>query len=211
MDGDEAPLAEYAALCRKYRAPLIVDEAHAVGIYGERGSGLIEARGIASDVFVSVNTAGKALGVAGAFVAGSESAIEYLIQRGRPFVFSTAPPPALAAALEASLEVIEKEPERRQRLLARSTQLRTRLGLNGISQIVPMILGDNERALAVAKELQMAGFDVRAIRPPTVPEGTARLRISVNQGLSKIALDRFAEALEAAMKRETAMKAAQNP
>jgi 8-amino-7-oxononanoate synthase len=202
MDGDEAPLAESA---------LIVDEAHAVGIYGERGSGLIEARGIASDVFVSVNTAGKALGVAGAFVAGSESAIEYLIQRGRPFVFSTAPPPALAAALEASLEVIEKEPERRQRLLARSTQLRTRLGLNGISQIVPMILGDNERALAVAKELQMAGFDVRAIRPPTVPEGTARLRISVNQGLSKIALDRFAEALEAAMKRETAMKAAQNP
>ena len=210
MDGDEAPLAEYAALCEKYRAALIVDEAHAVGVYGERGSGLIEARGIADDVFVSINTAGKALGVAGAFVAGSENAVEYLIQRGRPFVFSTAPPPAMAAALEASLEVMEKEPERRQRLLARSAQLRARLEIPGTSQIIPVMLGENERALAVAKTLQAAGFDVRAIRPPTVPEGTARLRISVNQGLSKIALDRFADALGTAMKKEAALKAAPN-
>ena len=200
MDGDEAPLVEYAELGRKFGAALIVDEAHAVGIYGERGSGLIEAHGIAGDVFVSVNTAGKALGVAGAFVAGSETAIEYLIQRARAFIFSTAPPPALAAALEASLEVIEKEPERRQRLLARSAQLRSRLSMEGISQIIPVILGENERALRVARTLQAAGFDVRAIRPPTVPEGTARLRISVNQGLSKIALERFADALEGALR-----------
>lgn len=200
MDGDEAPLALYAEMCRKYQAALIVDEAHAVGIYGERGSGLIEARGLSGDAFVSINTAGKALGVAGAFVAGSENAIEYLIQRGRPFIFSTAPPPALAAALEASLEVIEKEPERRERLFARATHLRARLGLPGTSQIIPVILGENERALAVAKALQAEGFDVRAIRPPTVPEGTARLRISVHQGLSKIALERFAIALEQAMK-----------
>jgi 8-amino-7-oxononanoate synthase len=200
MDGDEAPLAEYAALCRKFDAALIVDEAHAVGIYGERGSGLIEARGVASDVFVSVNTAGKALGVGGAFVAGSGNAIEYLIQRGRPFVFSTAPPPALADALEASLEVIEKEPERRQRLLARAAELRSRLGVAGTSQIIPVILGENERALTVARALQAAGFDVRAIRPPTVPEDSARLRISVNQGLSKIALERFADALQTALK-----------
>jgi 8-amino-7-oxononanoate synthase len=200
MDGDEAPLADYAALCRKYNAALIVDEAHAVGIYGERGSGLIEARGVADDVFVSVNTAGKALGVGGAFVAGPQNAIEYLIQRGRPFVYSTAPPPALAAALEASLEVIAKEPERRERLLARAAQLRARLAVPGTSQIVPVIVGENERAVAIARTLQAAGFDVRAIRPPTVPEGTARLRISVNQGLSKIALDRFADALEAALK-----------
>jgi len=200
MDGDEAPLAKYAELCRKYNAALIVDEAHAVGIYGERGSGLIEALGIASDVFVSINTAGKALGVGGAFVAGSENAIVYLIQRGRPFIFSTAPPPAMAAALEASLEVIEKEPERRGRLLARSAQLRARLGLPGTSQIIPVILGENGLALTVAQALVADGFDVRAIRPPTVPEGTARLRISVNQGLSKIALDRFADALDAALK-----------
>jgi len=199
MDGDEAPLTEYAQLCRKYNAALIVDEAHAVGIYGERGSGLIEAHGVAGDVFVSINTAGKALGVAGAFVAGSHNAIECLTQRGRPFVYSTAPPPALAAALEASLEVIEKEPERRQRLLARAAQLRMRLGLEGTSQIIPVILGENARALTVAGALQAAGFDVRAIRPPTVPEGTARLRISVNHGLSKVALERFADALQAAM------------
>jgi 8-amino-7-oxononanoate synthase len=199
MDGDEAPLVEYAALCGKYHAALIVDEAHAVGIYGERGSGRIEAQGIAH-VFVSVNTAGKALGVAGAFVAGSETAIEYLIQRARPFIFSTAPPPALAAALEASLEVIAKEPERRERLLARSAQLRARLSMEGRSQIIPVVLGENERALRVARTLQAAGFDVRAIRPPTVPEGTARLRISVNQGLSKIALERFADALAGALR-----------
>lgn len=200
MDGDEAPLAEYAALCRRHGTALIVDEAHAVGIYGERGSGLIEARGVTGGVFVSINTAGKALGVAGAFVAASENAIEYLIQRGRPFVFSTAPPPALAAPLEASLEVIAKEPERRERVLARAAELRSRLGRPGISQIIPVILGESERAVAVARTLQAAGFDVRPIRPPTVPEGTARLRISVNQGLSRIALDRFADALEAALK-----------
>src|SRR6202030_2346541 len=120
MDGDEAPLAEYAALCRKFNAALIVDEAHAVGLYGKRGSGLIEARGVADDVFVSINTAGKALGVSGAFVAGAAVAIECMVQEARPFIFSTAPPPAVAAALEASLAVIADEPERRERLLSRA-------------------------------------------------------------------------------------------
>jgi 8-amino-7-oxononanoate synthase len=196
MDGDEAPLTQLAALCRRSNTALIVDEAHSVGIYGENGSGLIEAHRIAEDVFISINTAGKALGVAGAFVAGSENAIEYLIQRARTFIFSTAAPPAIAAALEASLETIEREPERRQRLLTRAGDLRARLGLAGRSHIIPVVLGSNERALVVARELQAAGFDVRAIRPPTVPEGTARLRISVNHGLSKIAQDRFADALE---------------
>ena len=96
MDGDEAPLADYAELCAATGAHLIVDEAHAVGVYGERGSGLIEAQGVGDRVFLSVNTAGKALGVSGAFVAGPAWAIDYLIQRARPFIFSTAPPPALA-------------------------------------------------------------------------------------------------------------------
>ena len=128
-------------------------------------------RGLAGDVFVSINTAGKALGVSGAFVAGPADAIEYLIQRARPFIFSTAPPPAIAAALEASLEVIASEPERRERLLARARYLRERLGLDGDSPIIPVIIGENDRAVAVARELQAAGFDVRAIRPPTVPRG----------------------------------------
>jgi len=192
MDGDQGPLAEYAALCRVAGAELIVDEAHAVGVYGECG------RGLADDVFVSINTAGKAMGVSGAFVAGPADAIEYLIQRARPFIFSTAPPPAVAAALEASLEVIVNEPERRERLLARSRYLRKRLGLAGDSPIIPIILGENERAVAVAGALQAEGFDVRAIRPPTVPKGTARLRVTVNQGLSEEVLDRFVEVLAAA-------------
>lgn len=199
MDGDQAPLAEYAALCRETGAALIVDEAHAVGIFGETGSGLIEAHGIADDVFVSINTAGKAMGVSGAFVAGSADAIELLVQRARPFIFSTAPPPAVAAALEASLDVIEAEPERRTRLLARSRYLRARLGVPGDSQIVPVIIGDNQRAAKVAAEIQAAGFDVRAIRPPTVPEGTARLRVSVNCELSEETLDRFVEVVERAL------------
>jgi 8-amino-7-oxononanoate synthase len=202
MDGDEAPLKEYAALCRETGAALgtslIVDEAHAVGIYGARGSGLIEACGVADDVFVSINTAGKAMGVSGAFVAGSGEAIEYLIQRARPFIFSTAPPPALAAALEASLEVIATEPERRAKVLHNAQYLRRRLKIPGASQIIPVVIGDNERAVAVARELQAAGFDVRAVRPPTVPPGTARLRISVNAALTEEVMNRFAAVLERA-------------
>jgi 8-amino-7-oxononanoate synthase len=192
MEGDRAPLADYARLCREFGAALIVDEAHAVGIYGERGQGL------GDDVFVSINTAGKALGVAGAFVAGPSWAIEFLVQRARPFIFSTAPPPAITAALDASLDVIEAEPERRVRLLALASHLRARLGLTGDSQIVPVILGSNERAVSVAEDLQREGFDVRAIRPPTVPEGTARLRVSVNANLSETILEQFVDTLCAA-------------
>lgn len=192
MDGDQAPLEEYRTLCRETGAELIVDEAHAVGVYGQHG------RGLAEDVLLSINTAGKALGVSGAFVAGSNDAIEYLMQRARPFIFSTAPPPAIASALEASLEVIADEPERRERLLSRARYLRERLSLTGDSPIIPIIMGENKRAVAVGRELQAAGFDVRAIRPPTVPAGTARLRITVNQGLSEEVLDRFVGALTSA-------------
>jgi 8-amino-7-oxononanoate synthase len=206
MDGDVAPLADYAALCQSAGAVLVVDEAHAVGIYGERGSGLIEAAGVGSDVCVSINTGGKALGVSGAFVAGPAWAIDYLVQRARPFMFSTAPPPALADALDASLAIVEAEPERRERLSARSTYLRTKLAAAGVdipagsSQIVPVVLGDNARATVVAAALQNEGFDVRAIRPPSVPDGTARLRVSVNAGLSEQTLDSFVDVLGAALK-----------
>jgi 8-amino-7-oxononanoate synthase len=201
MDGDAAPLSEYAAACRDLNAVLIVDEAHAVGVCGPRGSGLMETADLAGTVCVSVNTAGKALGVGGAFVAAPAWAIEYLVQRARPFVFSTAPPPALADALDASLAIVESEPERRQRLHDRARFLRTRLAAAGIrvpagsSQIVPILIGDNEPAVAVAGVLQREGFDVRAIRPPTVPPGTARLRVSVNAALSEEVLDRFVDVL----------------
>jgi 8-amino-7-oxononanoate synthase len=214
MDGDMAPLARYAALCRETGAALIVDEAHAVGIYGERGAGLSEGIGVrpTSDPYaesatvITVNTAGKALGVSGAFVAGPGWAIEYLLQRGRSFVFSTAPPPALASALVASLDVVRDEPDRRTRLRSRARYLRSALAAAGIdipagsSQIVPVLLGENDRAVAVASALHAEGFDVRAIRPPSVPPGTARLRISVNSEISEQTLDRFVAALTTALK-----------
>jgi 8-amino-7-oxononanoate synthase len=201
MDGDEAPLNEYAELCRETGASLIIDEAHAVGIYGANGSGLIEENGISEDVFISVNTAGKALGVSGAFVAGSSPAIEYLVQRARPFIFSTAPPPSVAAAIDTALDLVASEPQRRERVLALAQTLRERLGLPGCSQIIPVVIGDNERAVRIAQELQVDGFDVRAIRPPTVPPGTARLRISINENLSEESLEQFASRLLAVLQR----------
>ncbi|HVH27593.1 MAG TPA: 8-amino-7-oxononanoate synthase [Vicinamibacterales bacterium] len=206
MDGDVAPLADYANLCRSAGATLIVDEAHAVGIYGATGSGLIEDSELQADTLLSINTAGKALGVSGAFAAGPAWAIDYLVQRARPFVFSTAPPPALAEALDASLDVVENEPERRERLKSRVRRVREQLAASGIdaaqagSQIVPIVLGDNDRAVSVAEALQREGFDVRAIRPPSVPQGTARLRVSVNAGLTDDSIDRFARSVAMALK-----------
>lgn len=206
MDGDIATLAEYAKICRDTGAALIVDEAHAVGIYGPRGTGCIEAAGIEKDVFLSINTAGKALGVCGAFVTGPAWAIDYLTQRARPFVFSTAPPPSVAAALGAALDLIEREPERRNRVLSLAKFLRELLADRGLavpqkgSQIIPVLLYDTARAVAVASAVQRDGFDVRAIRPPTVPAGSARLRASVNVSLNEEILFRFADSLVAAIR-----------
>jgi len=202
MDGDFAPLADYAELCRETGTVLIVDEAHAVGVYGASGSGYIEQTGTGGEVFVSVDTAGKALGVSGAFVSGPEWAVDYLIQRARPFMFSTAPPPALAAAMDASLTVIEQEPQRRRRVQELAGLLRGMLAGQGVdigrsqSQIIPVMLGGNDRAKFIAVELQREGFDVRAIRPPAVPQGTARLRVSVNALLDESILQRFASILQ---------------
>lgn len=205
MDGDAAPLQEYAQLCRPAHTVMIVDDAHAVGLYGERGSGLVEETNTAGDVLLSISSAGKALGVGGAFVSGPTWAVDYLVQSARPFIFSTAPPPAMASALDAALTVIAAEPERRRRVLERAAWLRRRLVEYGVavppgfSQIIPVILGENERALAVAHALQQKGFDVRAIRSPSVPPGTARLRISVNADLDEETLCRFASALATAL------------
>lgn len=201
MDGDIAPLRKYAQICRRTNTNLIVDEAHAVGLYGARGSGLIEETGIGEDVFLSINTAGKALGAAGAFVAGSRLAIDYLINRCRSFIFSTAPLPAVAAALVKAIEIIEDEPERGAGLHRLSRYFNRLLGKNGISappdmtQIVPVIIGDSNRAMIVAGGLQQLGFDVRAVRPPTVAPGTSRLRVSLNVKLTKEMLDDFVQAL----------------
>ena len=202
MDGDFAPLKEYALICQEYDVALIVDEAHAVGVFGVCGSGLIEEYGIEGDVFLSINTGGKALGVSGAFVAGTASAIELLIQRARPFIFSTAPTPAVCAALIEAIEIVKQEPNRRRNLLSLSKLLRESLNENGItvslenSQIIPIIVGASKKAVEVALALQAAGFDVRAIRPPTVAENTARLRISLNSNLDEKIISGFVETLK---------------
>ncbi len=200
MDGDAAPLAAQAALCRAFDATLIVDEAHAVGLFGGRGSGLIEAAGLDANT-IAINAAGKALGVAGAFVTGPGWAIEYLIQRARTFVFSTAPPPAVADAIQASLEIVTSEPARRARVIALARFARTRLidaGIgvpSGESPIVPIVIGDSKRATEIAERLQSRGFDIRAIRPPTVPDGAARLRLSINSRLDEPTIAAFVDAL----------------
>ena len=207
MDGDEAPLIDYAALCRATGTNLIVDEAHAVGVYGHRGSGLLEENGIGDEVFLSINTAGKAIGVGGAFVAGQEWAIDYLLQCARPFIFSTAPPPAMAAAIDGALDCLHKEPQRLNLLHELAVDLRELLNSEGIdvgrgsSQIIPVVIGDSEQTVIVAESLRTLGFDVRAIRPPSVPPGRARLRISVNVGLTKEILSQFAIVLSGVLEK----------
>ena len=201
MDGTLAPLDKYAAICAETGANLIVDEAHAVGVFGRRGSGLIEEFGIGDKVFLSLNTAGKALGVSGAFVAGKDWAIEYLIQKCRSFIFSTAPPPAVASALQTSIKIVENEPERREKLLELSLFLRRLLREKGFdvstenSQIIPILIGESGKAVLVAEKLQAENFDIRAIRPPTVPENTARLRVSININLTEEILEKFVGSL----------------
>lgn len=193
MDGDIAPLRAITGLHSSHDFALVIDEAHAVGMYGESGSGLLEETGAADSVFLSVNSAGKALGVTGAFVCGPQWAIDYLIQAARPFVFSTAPPPAAAEALDEALDLLAREPERREQVRALAKLLREQLGLNpDDSPIVPLIIGDSRAAVEVARRLGESGFDARAIRPPTVPEGTARLRLSLNAGLTADDVSRFA-------------------
>jgi 8-amino-7-oxononanoate synthase len=206
MDGDAAPLDRYAELAARHGAELIVDDAHATGLFGEaRGSGLCEQLGVERRAAAIVSTLGKALGLAGAFVAGPRVLVDYLVNRCRAFVFSTAPPPLLLHAVDAALDLLAAEPQRRRRVLALAERLRRRLAAlgagrpGGAGPIVPLILGDNRRALAAAERLAARGFDVRAIRPPTVPPGTARLRVSVHADHSEAEIDALAETLAAAL------------
>jgi 8-amino-7-oxononanoate synthase len=198
MDGDRAPLAELAALVQAKGALLVVDEAHATGLYGDRGSGLVEEHGLRDRVLATVHTGGKALGSAGAWVAGPTVVRELLLNRARTFVFSTAPLPVLCAALHAGLDLLEREPERRAAVHAKARLLREALHEAGAdtgrsdSPIVPVIAGENERALALAGGLAAAGFDARAVRPPTVAPGTARLRVTARYPVADGELLRFA-------------------
>ncbi|WP_432283892.1 8-amino-7-oxononanoate synthase [Aminobacter sp. BA135] len=188
MDGDFAPLDDLAEVADRHEAFLFVDEAHATGVYGPEGRGLahhLEGR----DNVVVLHTCGKALGASGALVTASAVLCDYLVNRCRPFIYATAPSPLMAVASATALDIIADEPERRERL-ARLVKLASdkaeTLGFapSG-SQILPIVIGDNARAMQLAEALQARGFDVRGIRPPTVPEGTARLRISLTLNIGE--------------------------
>ena len=201
MDGDLAPLPELLALCERHEAWLVVDDAHGFGVLGEGGRGALSHFGVASPRIAYMGTLGKAAGVHGAFVAGEEALIEWLVQRARTYVFTTASPPLLACALMASLELIEAEEHRRARLRELIERVKTKLeGLQwrlGTSEtpIQPLIVGDNRAALELAEGLRERGIWVPAIRPPTVPAGSARLRIALSAAHNAEHVDELAAAL----------------
>lgn len=202
MDGDTAPLAELARLCAAQDAWLMVDDAHGFGVQGERGVGSTEAAGLdASAVPVLMATLGKALGTAGAFVAGDELLIESLIQQSRNYIYTTALPPAVAAASLESLSLVQEESWRRQHLadlIQRFSRGAGQLGLPlmaSASAIQPLLVGEAAGALALSERLRERGFLIGAIRPPTVPAGTSRLRITLSAAHSAEQVDRLLEQL----------------
>jgi 8-amino-7-oxononanoate synthase len=197
MDGDLTPLSEVCAIAERAGAVVIVDEAHATGLYGARGSGRVEELGLRERVVATMHTGGKALGSGGAWVAGSRALRDVMVNRARSFIFSTAPLPVLGAALRAGLHLVEREPQRRREVHRKSSLLRGALADAGVpsggaSMIVPILAGSNEAALALQSGLMDAGFDVRAVRPPSVPVGTARLRVTVRFPIDDADLLRFA-------------------
>jgi 8-amino-7-oxononanoate synthase len=208
MDGDMAPVDALAEIAAQHEAMLILDEAHATAVHGARGRGLgahLEGR---EDV-ISLHTCGKGLGVEGALVTAARPVIDLLVNRGRSFVFSTAPSPLMAVAVEAALERMIGADDQRERLRSlidhAAQHLCAPLGLPAPrSQILPVILGDDARTMRVAAALQAAGFDVRGIRPPTVPRGTSRLRISLTLNVDGASVAALGEALQAALAQEAA-------
>ena len=202
MDGDRAPLADLAAVADRHDAVLVVDEAHATGVFGPGGAGL--AHGLARrDNLITLHTCGKALGCEGALLCAPAIATDFIVNRGRPFIFSTAPSPLMAWLVRQAIEIVANEAERQARLHAVVRHAAERLVPLGIpasgTQILPVIIGDNQRTMRIAATLREAGFDVRGIRPPTVALGTARLRIAVTLNVDEADIDAMADALAAAM------------
>jgi 8-amino-7-oxononanoate synthase len=206
MDGDIAPLAALASLCREQHAALMVDDAHGLGVLGPDGGGSVaEAALTQDDVPILMATLGKALGVAGAFVAGSAALVDALVQNARPFIYATAMPPALAAAARAAVDVVRLESWRRDRLARLIVHFRSAARERGLAlmpsrtPIQPLVIGASDAALALAAKLEEAGFYAPAIRPPTVPEGKARLRIALTALHTESDLERLADAIAGAL------------
>ncbi|WP_419716213.1 8-amino-7-oxononanoate synthase [Altererythrobacter aquiaggeris] len=183
MDGDQAPLDDLAEIADRYEAILLLDEAHTTGLFGPAGRGLAAHLEGAPNV-VTLRTCGKALGCDGALVCGPLAMTDFLINRARGFIFSTAPSPLMAACVREALRLIEDDGPRAQ-LRSRIAVAQTALGRATGSQIIPIVLGDERRTMDIARQLRQAGFDVRGIRPPTVPHGTSRLRISLTLNASE--------------------------
>jgi len=201
MEGDIAPVTEIVKLAERYGAGVIVDEAHATGVQGPAGRGIAVRDGIAQQLAAAVHTCGKALASAGAFVCGSAALKEHLINHARTFIFSTAMPPYMAEQIRAALGLARGMEREREGLMAKARRLASGLRLGGWdtgrsdTQIVPMIVGENEAALSAAEHLQTQGFAARAVRPPTVPQGSARLRFSLTCGISDDELLRLGNSL----------------
>jgi len=201
MDGDFAPLGELVELKNRHDAMLLIDEAHATGVFGEHGRGVAELLGVERDIDATVGTLSKAIGALGGFVAGPRALIETICNTGRAFMFTTALPPALCAAAMAAIQIIRDEPRRRSDLLQLAQVLRLRLSGagfqvgNSVSQIIPVIIGGAPEAVRVSKALLEEGFLVPAIRPPTVPKGSSRLRVSLSAKHEQDDLRRFAGVL----------------
>ena len=201
MDGDRASIVDLVALAERYGAELIIDEAHATGVVGPQGRGLVAASRLSDRVLVTVHPCGKALAGMGCFVCCSEELKQYLVNRARPFIFSTALPSYIAAQMRAAVRIVAAADRERSDLAGLSAFLRKRLREAGFdigkgdTQIVPVFLGENERAIRFSALLNEAGFGVRPIRPPSVPAGTSRLRVSLNAKLSNNLLAQFADAL----------------
>ena len=188
MDGDFAPLPELAALKEKYNCLLMVDEAHATGLFGHNGGGLLQKFDITDQVDIAMGTLGKALGSYGAYAAASRPMVDYLLNRARSFIFSTALPPATIGASLAAVDIIQQQPELRRELWDKVKIFKDILTENGLknlgsSQIIPLMAGSSERAISLATALREQGIFATAVRPPTVPPGTARLRFSITRHL----------------------------
>lgn len=202
MDGDAADIERLLRLAEKHNAGLIVDEAHATGVHGPSGKGIAASLGRAREVVAAVHTCGKALASAGAFVCGSATLREHLINHARTFIFSTAMPPAMAGQIRAAVRLAQGMDKERDALLSRSREFAAALREAGwdlpssTAQIVPAIVGGNEETVSAAEHLQRERFAVRAIRPPTVPQGRARLRFSITCSVSAEDLKRLQAALE---------------
>ena len=194
MDGDVSPVVELIDLKEKYDCKIMIDEAHAIGVFGEKGYGVVDERQLSDRIDLTMGTFGKALGSFGAYVACSQKIKDYLIKSCRSFIYSTALPPSIMAANLASLGLIREEPFRRKTLLNNGEYLRNGLRregfqIRGCSQIVPIIIGDNLKTEKLCQELQNKGYWILPIRPPTVPTGESRLRLSLNYYHKKEMLD----------------------